>query len=89
MELVQIKGGTWYLDGAEHIPLVRLEGGKCILLDSGHGFEGADLAASLDRAGLRPWVFSAPTPTGTMPAITPSSGSATGRGSACPSGRRR
>ena len=54
MELVPIKGDTWYLDGAEHIPLVRLEGGRCILLDSGHGFEGAGLAASLDRAGLRP-----------------------------------
>ena len=54
MELVQIKGDTWYLDGAEHIPLIRLEGGRCILLDSGLTFEGADLAASLDRAGLRP-----------------------------------
>lgn len=39
MELRQIKGDTWCLVGAELIPLVRLPGGKCVLLDSGHAFE--------------------------------------------------
>ena len=35
MELIQAKGDTWYLAAAELIPIYRLEGGRCILLDSG------------------------------------------------------
>ena len=54
MELKQIKGDTWCLEGAELIPLVRLPGDKCVLLDSGHAFEGPALTAALEGAGLTP-----------------------------------
>lgn len=54
MELKQIKGDTWCLTGAELIPLVRLPGDKCVLLDSGHAFEGEALTAALEGAGLTP-----------------------------------
>ena len=54
MELRQIKGDTWCLEGAELIPLVRLPGDKCVLLDSGHAFEGPALTAALEGAGLTP-----------------------------------
>lgn len=51
MELRQIKGDTWCLEGAELIPLVRLPGDKCVLLDSGHAFEGPALTAALEGRG--------------------------------------
>ena len=54
MELRQIKGDTWCMEGAELIPLVRLPGDKCVLLDSGHAFEGEALTAALEGAGLTP-----------------------------------
>ena len=54
MELRQIKGDTWCLEGAELIPLVRLPGDKCVLLDSGHAYEGPALTAALEAAGLTP-----------------------------------
>ena len=54
MELKQVRGDTWYLEGAELIPLVRLPGDKCVLLDSGHAFEREALTAALDKAGLTP-----------------------------------
>ena len=54
MELIQAKGDTWYLAAAELIPIYRLEGGRCILLDSGLESEREELAAALDRAGLTP-----------------------------------
>ena len=54
MELKQIKGDTWCLMGAELIPLVRLPGDKCVLLDSGHAYEGPALTAALEKAGLKP-----------------------------------
>ena len=54
MGLRQIKGDTWCLEGAELIPLVRLPGDKCVLLDSGHAYEGPALTAALEAAGLTP-----------------------------------
>lgn len=54
MELIQAKGDTWYLAAAELIPIYRLEGGRCILLDSGLESEREALSAALDRAGLTP-----------------------------------
>ena len=54
MELRQIKGDTWCLEGAELIPLVRLPGDKCVLLDSGHAYEAPALTAALEGAGLTP-----------------------------------
>ena len=54
MELRQIKGDTWCLEGAELIPLVRLPGDRCVLLDSGHAYEAPALTAALEGAGLTP-----------------------------------
>ena len=54
MELRQIKGDTWCLMGAELIPLVRLPGDRCVLLDSGHAYEGEAILAALEGAGLTP-----------------------------------
>ena len=54
MKLTQILGRTWVLEGAEHMGLYRLDGGRCILLDSGQQFERQDLADTLAGAGLTP-----------------------------------
>jgi len=54
MELVQVKGNTWYLKGAQLIPLYKVDGHRCILLDSGWPREREELAAALKKAGLIP-----------------------------------
>lgn len=54
MELTQIKGNTWCLEGEELIPLYRVDETRCILLDSGLETEREDLRAVLTREGLRP-----------------------------------
>ena len=59
MELKQIKGSTWVLEGMELIPLYKLDEHRCILLDTGllierqrihidHGFVGS---SDLDQGG--------------------------------------
>lgn len=54
MELTQVKGNTWVLEGVEYIPLYKLDGGRCILLDSGLLQEREELEEALHAAGLTP-----------------------------------
>lgn len=54
MELTQVKGNTWVLEGVEYIPLYKLDGGRCILLDSGLLQEREELEEALRAAGLIP-----------------------------------
>ena len=43
MKLTQVKGNTWVLEGLEFIPLYRLDGGRCILMDTGLAQEREEL----------------------------------------------
>lgn len=54
MKIRQIKGNTWVLEGMEWIPFYRLEGGRCILMDTGLGQEREDLEETLLANGLTP-----------------------------------
>lgn len=54
MELVQVKGNTWYLAGEGLIPLYRLDEERCILLDSGTEWERKALKQALEREKLLP-----------------------------------
>lgn len=54
MELIHIKGDTFYLAADESIPLYRVDSGHCILLDSGLESEREELCQALDGAGLVP-----------------------------------
>ena len=54
MNLRQVKGNTWVLEGLEFIPLYRLDGGRCVLLDTGLAEQREDLETSLREAGLTP-----------------------------------
>lgn len=54
MNLTQVKGNTWVLEGVEYIPLYKLDGGRCILLDSGLLQEREELEEALKAAGLTP-----------------------------------
>lgn len=54
MNVRQIKGNTWVLEGMEWIPFYRLEGGRCILLDTGLLGEREDLEQTLLDHGLTP-----------------------------------
>ena len=52
MNLTQIKGNTWVLEGQEFIPLYRLDERRCVLLDNGLVQEQKELEESLKGAGL-------------------------------------
>ena len=52
MKLTQIKGRTWYLDGYAYIGVYLLDGGRCVLLDSGQRWEREEIAAALAEQGL-------------------------------------
>lgn len=54
MNLTQIKGNTWVLEGQEFIPLYRLDERRCVLLDNGLVQEQKELEESLKGAGLVP-----------------------------------
>ena len=55
MNLTQVKGNTYVLEGIELIPLYVLpEGGHCILLDTGLLEEREDIEAALEDANLVP-----------------------------------
>lgn len=54
MNLTQIKGSTWVLEGIEYIPLYKLDDSRCILLDTGLLQEREDLEGALRSAGLTP-----------------------------------
>lgn len=54
MDLKHVLGRTWVIEGSGLMGLYRLDGGKCILLDSGEVFEREALGELLDRHGLTP-----------------------------------
>lgn len=54
MKLTQVLGRTWAVEGSGMIGLYRLDGRRCVLLDSGERWEREPLAALLDGAGLVP-----------------------------------
>jgi len=54
MKLTQAMGNTWYLEGAEDIPLYQLDETRCILLDCGLKIEREDLFATLEAHHLTP-----------------------------------
>lgn len=54
MELKQAKGGTWYLEDWQIIPLYRTDEHHCILLDSGLYNQREEIEEALLRAGLTP-----------------------------------
>lgn len=54
MELTHVKGNTWVLEANELIPLYRLEGGRCVLLDTGLLEEREELEETLLSHGLTP-----------------------------------
>ena len=54
MKLTQVKGNTWVAEGQELIPLYRMDGDRCILLDTGLESEREELEEALLSAGLTP-----------------------------------
>lgn len=55
MELVQVKGNTWYLAGSFGVlPLYRLDEHRCIFLDSGWSWERKAFKEALERYELQP-----------------------------------
>lgn len=54
MNLTQVKGNTWVLEGIEYIPLYKLDDSRCVLLDSGLLQEREELERTLREAGLTP-----------------------------------
>lgn len=55
MKLTQVKGNTWVIETPEElIPLYKLDGGRCILMDSGLYSEREELDSLLQRNGLTP-----------------------------------
>ena len=54
MKLSQVIGNTWVAEGQELIPLYKLGGDRCILLDTGLESEQEELEAALLEAGLTP-----------------------------------
>ena len=54
MSLKHVLGHTWAVEGSGLMGLYRMEGGRCILLDSGEIFEREALAKLLDDSGLTP-----------------------------------
>ena len=70
MNLRQIKGNTWVLEGSEWIPLYMLDDRRCILLDTGLGQEQEDLENTLLEHQLTPAGILCSTPTWTTEATT-------------------
>lgn len=54
MQLTQIKGNTWVIEATQLIPLYKLDGKRCVLLDSGLPQEREELEETLRGAGLTP-----------------------------------
>ena len=54
MELKQVRGNTWVLEGPQLIGLYRLGEGLCVLLDPGSGKLIPSLETALKEAGLTP-----------------------------------
>ena len=53
MELIHVKGNTYYIDAWEAIPVYIKENKECILLDSGWDYEQDEVDEVLIRHGLR------------------------------------
>ena len=68
MNLTQIKGNTWVLEGQEFIPLYRLDERRCVLLDNGLVQEQKELEESLKGARR---ASCAPTPISTTVETAP------------------
>ena len=54
MKLSHVKGNTWVAEGLELIPVLRLDGQRCVLLDTGLREERDELEACLLENGLIP-----------------------------------
>ena len=54
MELTRVKGNTWVMEANQLIPLYKLDGGRCVLLDTGLLEEREALEETLKSAGLTP-----------------------------------
>ena len=54
MNLTQVKGNTWFLEGIEYIPLYKLDDSRCVLLDTGLLQEREEIEETLRSAGLTP-----------------------------------
>ena len=54
MDIRQIKGNTWVLEGLEWMPFYKLDERRCILLDTGLGQEQEELERTLLSHGMRP-----------------------------------
>ena len=54
MELIHVKGNTYYIDAWEAIPIYKKENGDCILLDTGWNYERQEVEETLLENGLRP-----------------------------------
>ncbi len=54
MDLVHVKGNTYYIDAWEAIPVYVKENRDCILLDSGWYYERMDVEQTLRENGLKP-----------------------------------
>lgn len=54
LDMTHVLGRTWALSGSTMIGVYRMDGGKCILLDSGEDFEREALAEFFRDAGLTP-----------------------------------
>ena len=58
MNLTQLKGNTWVLEGQEFIPLYRLDERRCVLLDNGLVQEQKELEESLKGTSPAPFRLS-------------------------------
>ena len=54
MDLIQVKGNTYYIDAGEAVPLYIKENKDCILLDSGWDFERDEIERTINEHGLHP-----------------------------------
>ncbi len=54
MELRQVKGHTWVLEGFEYIPIYRIDQHKCIFLDTGLAQERQDIIEAIEQYALEP-----------------------------------
>ncbi len=54
MDLIHVKGNTYYLDGPQLIGLYKLDDTRCLLFDPGSGKLRAPLEEALNRHGLTP-----------------------------------
>lgn len=54
MELIQVKGSTYYLDGPQLTGVYKLDDGRCLLFDPGSGKLRAPIEDALRKAGLTP-----------------------------------